>query len=64
MSNLLEEYAILYEKAYGERETADDLIPFMLEAYINVILSLGRLERKMPCHSRSICRQQATSCNN
>lgn len=50
LSNLLEEYAILYEKAYGRRETAAGLIPFMLEAFINSDIGFrkARKENALP----------------
>ncbi len=49
LSSLLEEYAALYEAAYGKRETAADLIPFMLEAFIKSDVSFrkARKEQKL-----------------
>jgi hypothetical protein len=35
LRKLLEAYAELYAKQYGKRETAADLIPYMLEAFIS-----------------------------
>ncbi|MCP4385826.1 MAG: DUF2274 domain-containing protein [Hyphomicrobiales bacterium] len=35
MRQLLQTYAELYSKEYGKREAVTDLIPFILEAFIN-----------------------------
>lgn len=35
LNKLLEEYSALYEKTYGKHETVTNLIPFMLEGFIN-----------------------------
>lgn len=42
----LKEYATLYEKAYGVSEPVVDLIPFMLEAFLNSDKGFVRSGRK------------------
>jgi hypothetical protein len=46
LRQLLQAYAQLYSKEYGKREAVEDLIPFMLEAFINTDGAFRQLLRK------------------
>ncbi len=43
----LNDYAELYRRAYGQKESIADLIPFMLEAFMNADLGFKRARKAL-----------------
>ena len=43
----LNAYAEIYRRAYGQKESVADLIPFMLEAFMNVDLGFKRARKEL-----------------
>lgn len=43
----LNDYAEIYRRAYGQKESVADLIPFMLEAFMNVDPGFKRARRQL-----------------
>ena len=43
----LNDYAEIYRRAYGQKESVADLIPFMLEAFMNADPSFKRARRQL-----------------
>lgn len=62
LNTLLENYAIVYEAEYGQREAVTDLIPHMLEAFIKTDRGFrktkgqvrGSLSTKLPASDREL----------
>lgn len=46
LNQALKDYAGLYEAAYGVCETVSDLVPFMLEAFLQFDGSLAKKRKK------------------
>jgi len=53
----LNDYARVYEEAYGKAETASDLIPAMLETFLSSDKTFARM-RKPPEEGRSAGRRK------
>jgi len=53
----LNDYACVYEEAYGKAETASDLIPAMLETFLSSDKTFARM-RKPPEEGRSAGRRK------
>ncbi len=43
----LNDYAEIYRRAYGQKESVADLIPFMLQAFMNADPSFKRSRRQL-----------------
>lgn len=43
----LRDYAEIYRRAYGQKESLNELIPFMLEAYMNADPGFKRARRQL-----------------
>ena len=43
----LNDYAEIYRRAYGQKESVADLIPFMLEAFMNADPSFKRARKEL-----------------
>lgn len=43
----LNDYAEIYRRAYGQKESVTDLIPFMLEAFINADPGFKRARKEL-----------------
>ena len=43
----LNDYAEIYRRAYGQKESVADLIPFMLQAFMNADPSFKRARRQL-----------------
>ncbi|WP_299410384.1 DUF2274 domain-containing protein [uncultured Roseobacter sp.] len=43
----LNDYAEIYRKSYGQKETVADLIPFMLQAFMNADHSFKRARKEL-----------------
>ena len=48
LHRLLSEYAAIYREAYGQEETLADLIPFMLQAFLESDRDFARARRAPP----------------
>lgn len=46
LNRALHDYATAYEQSYGQAETVSDLIPFMLEAFLDSDRSFSRTKAK------------------
>jgi hypothetical protein len=47
LKSALNDYAELYRRAYGQKESVADLIPFMLEAFINADPGFKRARKEL-----------------
>lgn len=47
LKSALNDYAEIYRRAYGQKESVADLIPFMLEAFMNADPSFKRARREL-----------------
>ena len=56
----LNDYAEIYRRSYGQKESVADLIPFMLEAFINADPGFKRARKEIEDARRSSPRTKAT----
>ena len=47
LKSALNDYAEIYSRAYGKKESVADLIPFMLEAFINADPGFKRARKEL-----------------
>lgn len=47
LKSALNDYAEIYRRAYGQKESVADLIPFMLEAFMNADPGFKRARRAL-----------------
>ena len=48
LAQALHEYAAIYRAAYGESESVADLIPFMLDAFLQSDKSFAKARKELP----------------